>query len=153
MKCIASYCGNDESVICLNYYCFLVSRNIIFSKIWNVLRFKRIIKYKFENYHLINDVDLKKKMLLIYLYHSNRKRKYVYDNIRKFFIKEGEKHEDFLNIFDWEMKHLHYNMSVFNTGYVMHRNQGFFDFFGILYHDKWDTEEDLVFYNDPYRLY
>jgi len=145
--------GNDESLVCLNYYCYLVSRNIIFAKIWNVLRFKRIIKYKFENSHLVNEVGLKKKMLLIYLYHSNRKKKSVYDNIRKFFIKKGEKHEDFLNILDWEMKNLKYEMSVFNTGYAMFRNQGYFDFFGVLYEDKWDSEEDLVFYNDPYRLY
>ena len=145
--------GNDESLICLNYYCFLVSRNIIFSKIWNVLRFKKIIKYKFENSDLINGVDIKKKMLLIYLYHSNKKKKHVYDDIRKFFIKEGEKHEDFYNILEWEMKNLQYEMSVFNTGYVIFRNEGFFNFFGISYMDKWDTEEDLVFYNDPYRLY
>ena len=145
--------GNDESVICLNYYCFLVSRNIIYSKIWNILRFKKVIKYKFKKNHLINDINIKKKMLLIYLYHTNKKKTKVYDNIRNFFIKESEKHEDFVNILDWEMKYLHFNMSVFHTDYVVIRNHGFFDFFGILYHDKWDTEEDLVFYNDPYRLY
>jgi ribosomal protein S2 len=24
--------GNDDSVLCLNYYCFLVSRSILYSK-------------------------------------------------------------------------------------------------------------------------
>jgi len=56
--------GNDESLVCLNYYCFLVSRNIIFAKIWNIIRFKRIIKYKFENSDLINEIDLKKKNVI-----------------------------------------------------------------------------------------
>jgi hypothetical protein len=75
-------------------------------------------------------------MLLIYLYHSNKKKKNVYDDIRKFFIKESEKHEDFYNILEWEMKNLQYEMSVFNTGYVIFRNEGFFNFFGISYMDK-----------------
>ena len=44
-------------------------------------------------------------------------------------------------------------MSVFNTNYFFLRNQGFFDFFGISYHDRFDSQEDWVFYNDPYRLY
>jgi len=147
--------GNDESLICLNYYCFLVSRNIIYAKMWNVLRFRKVIKYKFNESHLTPDINLKKKMLLIYLYHSNKKKTKVYDNMRKFFIKQDEKHEDIYNILKWEMDdlHLQYEMSVFNTGYAIFRNEAFFKHFGILYMDKWDSEEDLVFYNDPYRLY
>ena len=122
---------------------------------WNVLRFERIIKYKLNNSELVREVGLKKKMLLIYLYHSNKKKAHVYDGIREFFIKKDEQHEDFYNFVDWGMNNLHlqYEMSVFNTGYAMFRNQGFFDFFGVLYEDKWDSEKDLIFYNDPYRLY
>lgn len=146
--------GNDESLICLNYYCFLVSRNIIYYKIWNIIRFKRIVKSKFYNSEYINAINIKKKMLLIYLYHTNKKKKHIYDSIRNHFIKESEKPLDFLKLYDdWEARNFKIEMSVFNTNYYLLRNQGFFDFFGISYHDHFDSEEDSVFYNDPYRLY
>jgi len=53
--------GNDDSLICLNYYCYMVSRNAIFGKIKNLIRFKKIVKYKFSHFHLINDFNIKKK--------------------------------------------------------------------------------------------
>jgi len=146
--------GNDESLICLNYYCFLVSRNIIYYKIWNVIRFKRIVKSKFYNSEYINDVNMKKKMLLIYLYHTNKKKKHIYDNIRNYFINESEKTEDILKLYtNWEARNFMVDMSVFNTDYSFVRNQGFFTFFGFAYNDYFYSEQDRVFYNDPYRLY
>ena len=146
--------GNDESLACLNYYCFLVSKYVIFYKVWNIVRFRRIIKSKFYNSEYINDISIKKKMLLIYLYHTNKKRKHVYDNIRNHFIKESEKTEDVLKLYnDWEARNFTVEMSVFNTRYIFLRNQGFFDFFGILYSEFYNPKSDSVFYNDPYRLY
>jgi len=122
---------------------------------WNVLRFKNIVRYKFKKSHYINNIDLKKKLLLIYLTYGHKKQAQVINNWRKTFIKEDEKPIDFVNILDWEMNsvHLHFNMSVFNSNYVYIDNKSFFNYFGILYYDKWDTEKDLIFYNDPYRLY
>jgi hypothetical protein len=146
--------GNDESLICLNYYCFLVSRNIIYYKVWNIIRFKRIVKSKFYNSDYINEVNLKKKMLLIYLYHANKKRKHIYDNIRNYFIKESEEKEDILKLYtNWEARNFMVDMSVFNTDYSFVRNQGFFTFFGIANYDYFYSEQDRIFYNDPYRLY
>jgi hypothetical protein len=46
------------------------------------------------------------------------------------------------------------DMSVFNTGYSIFNNKQFFDSFGLVpYSDRFDSEEDLIFYKDPYRLY
>jgi len=53
--------GNDESVICLNYYCFLVSKYAIFYKVWNIIRFRRIVQSKFFNSDYINEINIKKK--------------------------------------------------------------------------------------------
>jgi hypothetical protein len=89
--------GNDDSLVCLNYYCYLVSRNAVFGKIKNLIRFKKIIKYKFSHFHLINELNIKKKMLLVYFYDSNIKKKFgsKYNILRKQFIKEYEKPVDF----------------------------------------------------------
>src|ERR1700759_958538 len=113
------------------------------------------IKYvKFYNSEFINDIKIKKKMLLIYLYHTNKKKKHIYDNIRNHFIKESEKIDDVLKLFnELELTNLKMEMSVFNTSYVFFRNQGFFDFFGVLYYDSFDVRDDLVLNNDPYKLY
>lgn len=94
-------------------------------------------------------------MLLIYLYHSknDKSKLHIYDNIRKMYIKKDENHEDFVNILTWEVKNLRFDMSIFNNNYAFFRNHEFFDFFGILYEEKWDSEDDLVFYGDPYSVH
>jgi hypothetical protein len=75
----------------------MVSRNAVFGKIKNLIRFKKIVKYKFSHFHLINDFNIKKKMLLVYLYDSNIKKKFnpKYNVLRQEFIKEHEKPADF----------------------------------------------------------
>jgi len=145
--------GNDDSLVCLNYYCYLVSINAVYGKVWKIIQFKRRIRYKFYNNHLINDIDLKKKMLLIYLYNNRYELNHKYDYIRTHFIKEAEEPQPFEYASDWEARNLKFDMSVFHTSYTVFRNDTFLDFFGYLHSDTFDSEKDLIFYNDPYRLY
>lgn len=145
--------GNDDSLVCLNYYCYLVSLNTLYAKMWKVIRFYRILKYKFYDDHFINDLGVKKKMLLIYLYTNRFELNNEYKNIRKNLIKNYEESRDVYKMGDWGSISLKFDMSVFHTGFSIFENRPFFDSFGIQDSDIFDSEKDLVFYNDPYRLY
>lgn len=145
--------GNDDSLVCLNYYSYLVSINALYGKMWKIIRFRQIIKYKFYNNHFINHIDVKKKMLLIYLYNNRYELNHKYDYIRKHYIKEYEKSREVYDIIGWNSTELKFDMSVFSTAYSVLYNPTFTDFFGVLHTDSFDSEKDLIFYNDPYRLY
>jgi hypothetical protein len=46
-----------------------------------------------------------------------------------------------------------FDMTIFSTEYSAFYNRGFFNYFGISYSEAFESNKDLVFYNDPYRIY
>lgn len=141
--------GNDDLIVCLNYYCFIIVRSILLSKSWNMFRFKMYIKgNKIDKIYLVG--VKKKKMLLVILY----SRKYdfkckicVWVNIEYF--KE-------INLVDkimWEFKYLMFDMVIFSIEYSVFLNFDFFKFFDLLFIDFFKLNKDLIFYNDFYRIY
>jgi hypothetical protein len=98
----------------------------------------------------LNALNVKKKMLLVYFY---KRRDGAFFRIRKNLIKNTELPVEPFSYFGWEMKHLMLDMGVFNTEYSGFKNYGFFEFFGVLFKQPFDSIDDSVYYKDPYRIY
>jgi len=62
--------GNDDSVLCLNYYCFLISRSVIYSKVLTLREFKYKIRRK-RKYFSMKELNLKRKALLSFIYSND----------------------------------------------------------------------------------
>ena len=141
--------GNDDSLVCLNYYCFIIARSVLVSKSWNLLRFKNHIKG--NRLDKVYSVGLKKKKLLLAYLHN---RKYNYKKTLR--LRVNDQHFKEINPVDkimWEFKHLMFDMTIFSTEYSVFINSEFFKFFNSSFSDFFESNKDLNFYNDPYRIY
>ena len=125
--------GNDDSLLCLNYYCYILTRNIIFSKGWNVVKFLGIIK-KSKIDQQITISQHKKKILLVYFY----RRKHQL-NMRKNLLNDYFKEIKPLENLRWRFDNVMFDMTIFNTEYNAFKNDRFFNFFGISFNEAFES--------------
>jgi len=143
--------GNDDSVLCLNYYCFLISRSVIYSKVLTLREFKYKIRRK-RKYFSMKELNLKRKALLSFIYSNDFFLDY--DFKLKVLNNKINKVSRFLNL-EWKLDvdNTLFDLKLFNTTYSAFRNDIFFN---VIYPEGFTSFSSSAFdtfiNNDPFSI-
>lgn len=144
--------GNDDSILCLNYYCFVISRSIIYSKGLTIRGFHHRIANK-NKFIYIKELNLKRKAVLSFMYSND----YFFDMQfkKKVLFNKTRVLSKFLTL-DWKLdvENTLFDLKLFNTTYSAFRNNSFFD---ILLPDGFtqfnSSAISALIDNDPFSIY
>lgn len=59
--------GNDDSILCLNYYCYMVARGVILTKAKHCRNFRNVFAKVVHR----RPINLRKKLIISYIYKHN----------------------------------------------------------------------------------
>lgn len=110
--------GADESLVCLNFYGFFLTKYVLSGKVFNLLQFRKVVKTAVTG-RLANPMVKKKKMLLVYFY-KRKAKDILLKKKRKELLYRYEKNLDLINEMynvKWVSTNWLFDMKVFNALY------------------------------------